>query len=307
MNGPGAPGGTAIRPLNDIEFVQLRDVIYRNAGIFLSTAKKALLAGRLARRLRELGLGSFGDYYRHVRSGTDPQELSRLLEAICTHETHFFREPRQFEFLEQRLVPQWEMEAAAGRRPRRVRVWSAGCSTGEEPYSLAMSLLALLGQDRGWHVDILATDLSSRALARAEAAVWPIAKAAEIPPVYQRAFMLRGTRSQEGLMKAGPRIRSAVRFEPYNLSQAGTRYDGPFDAILCRNVLIYFDAPSRSKVVHHLIANLAPSGVLFLGHSESLNGVTNRLSSVGPTVYGWPPAPPAAARGAASRYPPRMP
>ena len=190
-----------IRPLTDVEFAQLGDIIYRNAGIYLAPTKKALLAGRLGRRLRELRMDSFGQYFRHVREGTDPLELNRLLEAICTHETHFFREPRQFEYIERQLVPEWERAAAAGLRPRLLRAWSAGCSTGEEPYSVAMSLLGRLRPDRGWRIEILATDLSGRVLDQARAAVWPVAKAEEIPKEYLRSFMLKGARSREAASK----------------------------------------------------------------------------------------------------------
>jgi chemotaxis protein methyltransferase CheR len=278
----------AIRPLTDAEFVPMRDMIYRHTGIFLSAAKKALLVGRLARRLRALDMDSFTQYFQYVRARTDPLELNRLIEAICTHETHFFREPRQFEYIERHLIPEWERLADSGARPRSVRVWTAGCSSGEEPYSVAMSLLGRLGTSRGWRIEILATDISTRVLERAETAVWPIAKAAEIPTAYLRAFMMKGMRSREGLMKAGPVLRSVVRFARHNLSDAEQPIDGVFDLILCRNVLIYFDAESRRRAIQRLISRLAPDGRLFLGHSESLNGVTSQLCSVGPTIYGWP-------------------
>jgi chemotaxis protein methyltransferase CheR len=274
--------------IRDAEFLELRDRIYRSAGIFLSETKKALVVGRLARRLRELGLASFEEYVRFLRDGADPQEATRLIEAICTHETHFFREPRQFEYLETRLVPEWERAAAAGSRPRFVRVWSAGCATGEEPYSIAMSLLARLGHDRGWRVEVLATDLSTRVLEQAREGVWPVSKSTEMPAPYLRAYMMKGLRSEDGYMKAKPLLRSVVRFARHNLSDSADGLQGTFDAIFCRNVLIYFDAESRSRAIHRLISRLAPAGRLFLGHSESLNGITNRLCSVGPTVYGWP-------------------
>ena len=282
----------ALRTITDAEFVELRDRVYRSTGIFLAASKKALVVGRLSRRLRELAMDSFGQYVRYLRDGTDPLEPTRLVEAICTHETHFFREPRQFEYLERELLPEWERAAAAGLRPRVVRAWSAGCSSGEEPFSVAMSLLARLGTDRGWRVEVLATDVSSRVLDRAREAVWPIAKAEEIPAPYRRAFMMKGTRSQEGLMKASPLLRATVRFARHNLSENADRAEGPFDLILCRNVLIYFDAESRRRAVRRLISRLAADGRLFLGHSETLNGVTTDLCSVGPTVYTWPAAAP---------------
>ena len=265
------------------EFALFRDLIQRESGIFLSEAKKALVVGRLGRRLRELGLRSLAAYYRLLVEG-DEQERTRMLDCICTNETHFFREPRQFEFLEQRVFPDWAARAAAGR-PRRIRAWSAACSTGEEPYSLAMTLLAHFPPSSGWTLEILASDLSTRALDQARAGLWSVDKAREIPERYLKAFMLRGTGAQEGVMKAGPEIRSLLRFQRVNLNQDRYPVQGPFDLVFCRNVLIYFDVASKARVVHRLLDELAPGGYLFLGHAESLTGLSDRGRSVGPTVY----------------------
>jgi chemotaxis protein methyltransferase CheR len=266
------------------EFALFRDLIHQESGIFLSEAKKALVVGRLWRRLRQLGLSSLGAYYRLLAEG-DEQERVRMLDCICTNETHFFREPRQFEFLEQQIFPEWAARAAAGGMPRRVRAWSAACSTGEEPYSLAMTLLAHFPPSSGWTFEILASDLSTRALDQASAGLWCIDKAKEIPERYLKAFMLRGSGPQEGVMKAGPEIRSLVRFQRVNLNQDRYAVAGPFDLVFCRNVLIYFDVASKARVVERLLDQLAPSGHLFLGHAESLTGLSDRGRSVGPTVY----------------------
>ena len=195
-----------------------------------------------------------------------------MLDAICTNETHFFREPRHWEFLAERVFPAWRDEADAGRRPRRVRVWSAACSTGEEPYSLAMSLLTAF--PAGWALEVLATDLSTKILERAAAGVWPLAKAKEIPEPYLKAFMLKGFGAQEGLMRAGPEIRALVRFDRVNLIGDDWPPGPPFDLVFCRNVLIYFDRHRRA-VVDRLLDRLAPRGYLFLGHAESLGGFTD--------------------------------
>jgi chemotaxis protein methyltransferase CheR len=272
-----------VRPLTDAEFRRFQALVYREAGIHLSPAKKALLVGRLMRRLRTLGLGSFGEYYDRVEA--DPDERVQAFDAICTNETHFFREPRQFEFLAARVFPAWIEAAAGGARSRTIRVWSAACSSGEEPYSIAMSLLAHFPAEAGWSVEIAATDLSTKILARAEAGVWPIERAAEIPSALLKRFMLRGVGSQEGKMKAGPAIRSVVRFARLNLNDASYAVAGPFDLIFCRNVLIYFDAESKTAVIDRLLGRLAPDGILLLGHAETLNGLTDRARSVGPTAY----------------------
>jgi chemotaxis protein methyltransferase CheR len=277
------PEEAEIRPITDKEFASFQALIYREAGIYLSAAKRPLLVGRLIRRLRELGLNSFTAYYRRVVEG-DEAERIRLLDAISTNETHFFREPRQFDFLEERVFPEWSRQAASGSRARKIRAWSAACSTGEEPYSLAMLLLGHFPSS-DWTIEILATDLSTRVLERARAAIWPMEKARKIPPWYLRNFMLRGTRSQEGKMKAGPEVRSVVRLERMNLNEKHYPVAGPFDLIFCRNVLIYFDQTTKAGVIDRLLNHLLPTGYLFLGHAESLNGLTNRVRCVFPTVY----------------------
>ena len=266
--------------ISDAEFGRFQSLIYDQAGIHLSENKRAMLAGRLARRLRALNIAEFREYLHRVEGSAD--EMTRMLDIVTTNETRFFREQRQFEYLDSVLVPQWRDEAESGARPRSLRVWSAGCSTGEEPYSLAMLLLAALPD---WEIRILATDLSTRVLEAAKVATWPIEKSAHIPEPYLKAFMLRGRGAQNGRMKAGPEIRSVVRFQHLNLHEE--RYDvpGPFDIILCRNVLIYFDAMSRRGVINRLIDRLAPDGTFFIGHAETLHGITNRVRSVMPTVY----------------------
>jgi chemotaxis protein methyltransferase CheR len=286
-NPPNNPPTAAlgIRPLSEREFVLFQKLIYGKAGIYLSPGKKALLEARLTSRIRQLGGKSFGEYFHQVVDDPEGTELIQLLDRISTNETHFFREPRQFEFLEQQIFPRWAEQGAAGLRPRLIRVWSAGCSTGEEPYSIAMTVLDHFPPAAGWQVEILATDLSSRVLDLARKAVWPIAKSAEIPHGYLKRFMLKGSGSQVGNMKAGPEIVSVVRFERVNLNDEFYSVGGRFDVIFCRNVLIYFDAASRARVIERLLNHLAPSGYFFIGHAETLNGVTERVRNIMPTIY----------------------
>jgi len=275
---PMVPAGLAV---SDRDFQRFQALIHREAGIWLAPVKKALLVGRLARRLRELGLQSYGDYYERVVE--DEAERIRMLDAICTNETHFFREPKHFEFLVERVFPAWRAEADAGRRERRVRIWSAACSTGEEPYTLAMVLLHAF--PAGWDLEILASDLSTKVLDRAAAGLWPLEKSKEIPDLFLKAFMLRGYGAQEGLMKAGPEIRALVKFTRVNL--VGETWPGgpPFDLIFCRNVLIYFERQAKITVVERLLDRLDPRGYLFLGHAESLGGFTVNARPALPTVY----------------------
>jgi chemotaxis protein methyltransferase CheR len=281
----GRQAGGVLVP--DADFARFQALIHDEAGIWLAPIKKALLAGRLGRRLRALGIVAWRDYYELVLA--DEAERVRMLDAICTNETHFFREPRHFDFLVERVFPAWREEADAGRRPRRVRVWSAACSTGEEPYSLAMTLLAAF--PAGWELEVLATDLSTKVLERAQRGVWPLEKAAEIPEAHLKAFMLRGFGEQEGLMKAGPEIRALVRFARVNLVGEWPA-SPPFDLVFCRNVLIYFDRPVKTRVVERLLERIGPRGYLFLGHAESLGGLSTRVQPVVPTVYSPAPAAP---------------
>jgi chemotaxis protein methyltransferase CheR len=275
----------AVEPLSwpsaitDEEFALFQALIQKETGIQLPEVKRSLLVGRLARRVRELQLRTFGEYYRRV-TVDDAAERMHLFDRIATNETHFFREPRHFEYLERTIVPTWLAQAEARRR--RVRVWSAACSTGEEPYSIAMTLLAVL---KGWQIEILASDLSTHALRRAESAMWPIDKAGEIPERHRKAFMLRGVGAYASFMKAGPELRALVRFRRVNLHDDNMDADGPFDLVFCRNVLIYFSPEGRARVVDKLVKCLVPDGYLFVGHAETLSGLGGRLRSVEPTIY----------------------
>jgi len=270
--------------LTDREFQLFQDLIHRETGIFLPETKKALLIARLSKRLRVLGCETFGAYFDRVQA--DPAtEKTVMLDQICTNETRFFREPRQFEFLDQEILPRWKAEAEKGQRRKSVRVWSAACSTGEEPYSVAMLLRSHLRAEDGWNVEVLASDLSTKVLAIAEAGVWPVERAEEIPLPYRQAYMLRGIHSQEGTMRARPELRSMIQFRRINLNEERYPVQGPFDLIFCRNVLIYFNRETKEQVVHRLATHLVPGGVLFLGHSETMCVQTPLLRHAGPTAY----------------------
>ena len=273
----------AVPGLTTPEFVQFQRLIHQRAGIFLSDAKRALLVGRLAKRVRELGLTSFGAYYDAVQKGGHA-ELTRLLDAVCTNETHFFREGAQFDLLRDRVCGEWVNEADAGARPRTVKVWSAACSTGEEPYSIAMVLDDRLGR-MGWGVDILASDLSTKVLDQARAGVWRAERANPIPPAYLKTYMLRGVGPEAGKVKAGAQLSKHIRFAQVNLREPEWPVNDRFDAIFVRNVLIYFDAPTRNEVLRRLVGRLAPGGYLFLGHAEGMAGAALPLKSVMPAVY----------------------
>jgi chemotaxis protein methyltransferase CheR len=274
----------AVPEPSDREFAAFRDLVERTSGIHLAPSKKALLYSRLAKRVRELRMPSFDAYYHRIVAG-DAAELVQMLDRISTNETHFFREPHHFTYLEDVLLPEWCAAAQRGTRGRHVRVWSAGCSTGQEPYSIAMVLLARLPSSEGWTVDILGTDLSTRALAAAREGVWPSERTRDIPAAYLRRFMLRGVGAQSGRVSAGPELRHAVHFDRYNLNDA-TYPDGErFDLVFCRNVLMYFQRSRRVYAIDRLVSRLAPGARLFLGHAESVQGTSGRLRPVASTIY----------------------
>jgi chemotaxis protein methyltransferase CheR len=272
----------SVTEISDHEFSLFQALITREAGIHLSTSKKPMLLSRLMRRVNALKMESFGEYYRYVINGR-PDEMVRLLDAVSTNETWFFRNPKHFSFVGDALCAHWYAEAEAGRRPRRVTAWSAASSSGEEPFSLAMVLCDKLP---GWDIKILATDLSSRVLEKAQAATWSLEKSGDIPPRYLKRYMLRGCGGQEGKMKAGSDIRGVVTFRRLNL------HDDPwslepfdqFDLLFCRNVLMYFDAKGRERVLRRLTKRLPTNGFLFLGDAEGLNGFEG-LRLVVPSVY----------------------
>jgi chemotaxis protein methyltransferase CheR len=208
-----------------------------------------------------------------------------MIDAITTNETRFFREPRHFEFLVQTLFPRWRAEAQQHLRPKKVRIWSAGCSSGEEPYSIAMLLARHLPADQGWDASLLATDISNRVLEKAQSGIYPIARSAELPKDLLHTFMLRGTSEREGEMKVKVEIQQRIDFRHLNLNQEFDLAEGPFDAIFCRNVLIYFDAASKRRVVTNLCRHLVPNGFLFVGHAENLNSMVPQLRSIEPTIH----------------------
>ncbi len=266
-------------------FDQFRKLIYNETGIWLGNSKTALLCGRLSRRLRALGLDTLVEYYSLVSEPGQERERAFMIDAITTNETQFFRENVHFSFLSQSIFPIWRRQAEAGRHPRRIRIWSAGCSSGEEPYSLAMMLRKSFPPAEGWEIRILATDISHRMLAAARAGIYDISKSRAIPSDFLRRYMLKGSASQEGCVKVAREIRQLVDFEFLNLNCQPYPMSEAFDAIFCRNVLIYFNAASKNRVVEGLLEHLSPSGLLFSGHAESLCGVNSRLLPILPTVY----------------------
>ncbi|WBY00219.1 protein-glutamate O-methyltransferase CheR [Ramlibacter tataouinensis] len=269
-----APPPPLAQAIGEQEFRAFSTWLHREAGIHLGEQKKALVAGRLASRLRHHGLQRFGEYYELLHSPRHAPERQIALDLLTTNETSFFREPRHFDFLRERIVP-----AHAGGKP--LRVWSAACSSGEEPYSIALVLCSTLG-DRPW--EVLASDLSSRVLERARQARYPMARAGQIPTALLHAHCLKGTGRHEGQFAVAPEAASRVRFQQVNLNGPLPAL-GEFELILLRNVMIYFDASTKQAVLDRVLACLRPGGHLLIGHSESLAGLRTGLRPVAPAIY----------------------
>ena len=258
--------------VSEREFRIIREMLHAAAGISLSPEKRAMVSGRLAKRLRHHGFASFAEYLKLLANG-GTAELQVAVDLLTTNETHFFREPAHFEFLRHELA---ERKAAGP-----VKVWSAACSSGEEPYTIAMTLADVLGE-RPWEVH--ASDISSRVLEKARNAIYTRERLKSVPAHLFKAYFLRGVGSQAGNFQVAPELRSRVRFSQVNLNAPLPRM-GHFDFIFLRNVLIYFDNATKREVVERLAAQLAPTGLLIVGHAESLNGVTQQLKAIRPTIY----------------------
>ncbi|MFI5495764.1 CheR family methyltransferase [Actinoplanes sp. NPDC051859] len=264
----------ATRQLSGDEFRQITTLLHDHTGIALAPGKEALVAGRLDKRLRQLGLGGYGEYLAMLRGGQDEVELHQMINLLTTNETFFFREPRHFELLSRVIVPQ--------RAPGRTfRMWSAASSTGEEAYTGAMVLAESLPPAQ-W--EILGTDISSRVVETARKALYSMDAAAKIPQPMLRRYCLRGREEYAGLMTICRELRSRVQFHCINLME-DIRQLGSFDVIFLRNVMIYFDLETKRDLVDRMQNVLVPGGFLVIGSSESLNAIPSDLRMVEPSVY----------------------
>jgi chemotaxis protein methyltransferase CheR len=243
-----------------------------------------MVYARLARRLRELQLADFDAYCALLQDETESGEIGFLVNALTTNLTSFYREAHHFAFLETAILPELR-ERLSGNQAPRLRLWSAGCSSGPEPYSIAMVLIAALGPElRRWDARILATDIDTRMVEAARRGVYPTEGTSGIPPALRDRCTHRTTLDGEPALAMGEELKRLVVVKPLNLLEAWPM-SGPFDAIFCRNVLIYFDRFSRRQVIENFARLLPSGGHLFLGHSESLYGVSHDFRQVGPTIY----------------------
>lgn len=271
--------------LSDRDFNRFRKLIFELAGITLSEHKRALVYSRLAKRLRANGLESYSDYYDLV-SQADPesQEIVEFINAITTNKSSFFREPHHFDFLREEIFPDY-LEEISSRRRKAIRVWSAGCSAGQEPYTLAMTLFEYFGMDSNIEFDILATDIDTNVLSRAQQGIYNEEQIEDIPDYLLRKYFLKGKGERAGLAKAGKELQSIIRFDRLNLFDSTWPFKEKLDIIFCRNVIIYFNRDTQRKLISRMTRHLKPGGYLMLGHSESLHGYDSGLQHVRKNVY----------------------
>lgn len=263
------------------DFARLAGFVERNYGIHLPPAKKTLLESRLGKRVRDLGLSGFGAYCDRVLSGADPDELVRLIDRVTTHKTDFFREPRHFELLDRQVVP---AALRAGAPAGELQVWSAACSTGEEPYSAAMVLAEAAQRDPRLRFRIVATDVSAGVLQHARHATYTEDQVQPIPLELRRKYLLRSV-SDPTIVKVRKALRDTVHFRQLNLLDRDYGMRESMGVVFLRNVLIYFTRSLQEQVLGRIAGAMVAGGFLFLGHSESLNGFDLPFEQAAPTVY----------------------
>ncbi len=257
-------------------FQRIKTIVYDHTGINLSDHKQNMVYGRLARRLRALGLTNFDDYIALIEQDNSA-EFGDFTNAITTNLTSFFREKHHFDYLKDKLIPEL---MRVNLSTKRIRIWSAGCSSGEEPYSIALVVNSFAAL-KGWDIKILATDLDSSVVARAKAGIYPTDRIESVPEIYLKSFK-RDRNDQQ--VKVKDDIRQLITFKQLNLLHPWPM-KGLFDFIFCRNVVIYFDTPTQKQLFNRYAEVLKPNGHLFIGHSENLNKVSDRFNNLGRTIY----------------------
>jgi len=306
------------------DFNRFRDLVHKHTGIWLRDGKQVMLASRLSRRLRYHGLSSFADYYAYIQGVTDDsEEIRELINCVTTNKTSFFREKHHFEFLASTVVPQIQSNYLSGAS-RTIRIWCAACSTGEEPYTIAITLLEAL-QSRNsasaavlprtaatpagrsgltqspgsWSVEVLASDIDTKVLETAVSGVYPEESLATVSAPLHRKYFLRGTDDMRGYMKVKPDLSRLIQFKRINLKDSRWPIEGLFDAIFFRNALIYFNQETQDVFLRKMARYLKPRGYLFLGNSEHIPWLSGILEPLNQTMYRLRDTPPMNTHGSA--------
>jgi chemotaxis protein methyltransferase CheR len=271
--------------LSSRDFQQLSSFIYAQLGIKMPESKITMLSGRLTKRLRALDIGSFKSYCEFLFSQKgQEEEMVHLINAVTTNKTDFFREPSHFDYLVGTTLPALQrLRSFDSRRP--LRIWSAGCSTGEEPYTLAMVLAEVRERQPGFQFEIIATDISTRVLDIARRAVYPMERVEPVSMVYRKKYLLKGRDRRNPEVRIVPELRRSVRFGRLNFMEEDFGLPEMVDIIFCRNVIIYFDKTTQEQLMCKFSRYLNQDGFLFLGHSESLHGYDTPFAQIAPTIY----------------------
>ena len=269
-------------PLSDREFARVKARVYAEAGIALSDAKRTLVVSRLSKILRGLRIGSFDEYVDYLETSATEKDAQDFINALTTNLTRFFREDHHFAHLSSYVGELMQQRPRVGPDGKpRLRIWSAGCSTGQEPYTIALSLLAAHQDLKRWDFRILATDIDTSVIAKAALGTYPESELSDLSPERARLF----ERAGNGTIRIPAAARNLVAFKPLNLMLPDWPMKGPFDAIFCRNVAIYFDKKTQGAVFSRLGRLLAPAGYLYIGHSENLGAGGENFRLVGKTIY----------------------
>ncbi len=275
--------GIKVTTMSGRDFSRLSEFIHDSCGIKITPVKKVMLESRLSKRLKNLCMHSFGDYCEYLFSPRGMQdELVHMIDMVTTNKTDFFREPAHFSYLVEKAVPELINLRGAGIS-RMLGVWSAGCSTGEEPYTIAMVLNDL--NDGGFRYTVLATDISTKVLDIAKLGIYSEDKVGPVPDPMKGRYLMKGKDSRQGMIRIAPELRERVKFRRLNFMEGDFGMREPMDIIFCRNVIIYFDRVTQEKLLKRFCAHLVPGGYIFMGHSETLQGMDLPLVPVAPTVY----------------------
>jgi chemotaxis protein methyltransferase CheR len=268
------------------EFDFIRKLVYQRSRICLDAGKREMVSARLGKRLKATKLDNVTEYCRLLQSPGADEELAHLIDAISTNHTFFFRENAHFDFVRDHIVPEMKQRRNAERWPRFL-AWSAACSSGEEPYSLAITLQEALGLTWDWHIQC--TDISHRILDRASRAIFREDVVDKMPPLMIKTYFQKGIGPQQGNYRVRPELCAHLAFHQLNLLEGDSPLNEQFHVIFCRNVMIYFDRPTQEELVNRLSRRLLPGGYLLVGHSESLTGIRHTLQLVQPATYRRPP------------------
>ncbi|HMK48817.1 MAG TPA: protein-glutamate O-methyltransferase [Thermodesulfovibrionales bacterium] len=271
--------------MSKADFSRMSEFIYSECGIKMSVSKKVMLESRLRKRLRALGLTSYGEYCSYLFSSAGMEhEIIHMIDMVTTNKTDFFREPAHFDYLTKHALPELLNSYESGLR-KAVLIWSAGCSTGEEPYTLSMVVNDFSESISGYRYNILATDISTRVLNAAKSGTYLAERVEPVPAVMKRKYLLRSKDRSKGLVRVVPELRKRVEFRRLNFMDSDFGMRDPADIIFCRNVIIYFDRRTQESLISRFCRYLRPGGYLFMGHSETLFGMDVPLVQVAPTIY----------------------